>query len=728
MKKRFQPAEDRVADRGRQQQMGAGDRGEATTLTGRAQARRPTPEEPEVPALESMPAGRPWPLGAEWVQEENAFNFALYSRHATGVTLLCYSEQDPIKPVFEFRFQYPAHKTGRIWHCRIPAAELRSAAFYAYRVEGPREPERGQRFDPEKVLLDPYAPSVFFPPNFSRDACSEPGATDGRAPLGRLPKRQAEKVENGRGPRHTSRDAVVYELHVKGFTARENSGVTPEKRGTFAGLIEKIPYLQELGITIVELLPVHQFDPQEGNYWGYMTLHFFSPHQQYAHGESFTEFRAMVQAFHKAGIEVWLDVVYNHTSEAGADGPTYSYRGIDNDSYYLLTPDLRHYINDTGCGNTVRTGHTAGRVLVLESLRFWARTVGVDGFRFDLASIFSRAADGTMNVHEASLVSEISLLARLFNVRLVAEAWDIASYQLGRGFPGLAWMQWNGRFRDDVRSFVRGEPGKVGALMQRLYGSDDLFPDGLSETYRPYQSVNFLTAHDGFCLYDLVAYDQKHNEANGHHNTDGCDNNLSWNCGWEGDVNTPPEVLKLRRQQAKNFCVLLLLANGIPMIVAGDEFLNTQRGNNNPYNQDNEITWLDWARLEQNREIFRFFKHMIAFRKAHPSIGRPTFWREDISWYGTEGQPDLSHESRCLAYLLRGASVSDDDLYVMINAHWEDHDFVVQQGHATEWRRVVDTAQASPEDIAGSGREQTLKTNRYTVRARSVVVLRRAQG
>jgi glycogen operon protein len=678
--------------------------------------------------LAPIPAGRPWPLGVEWVEADDAFNFALYSRHATGVTLLCYAEKDPTKPVFEFRFQHPAHKTGSIWHCRIPANELSGAALYAYRVEGPHDPEHGHRFDPQKVLLDPYAPSVFFPPNFSREACSKPGATDGRAPLGRLPNRQAAMPAAEKGPRYSCRNAIVYELHVKGFTARANSGVTPAKRGTFAGVTEKIPYLKELGVTIVELLPVQQFDPQEGNYWGYMTLHFFSPHQQYAHGEAFDEFRAMVQAFHAAGIEVWLDVVYNHTAEGDQNGPTYSYRGIDNDSYYLLTSDLRHYINDTGCGNTVRTGHPAGRVLVLESLRFWARKMGVDGFRFDLASIFSRAADGTMGVHEAPLVAETGLLARLFNVRLVAEAWDISSYQLGRGFPGMAWLQWNGRFRDDVRSFVRGEPGKVGALMQRLYGSDDLFPDGLQDTRRPHQSINFLTAHDGFCLYDLVAYDQRHNEPNGHNNCDGCDNNLSWNCGWEGEENAPEAVLALRRQQAKNFCALLLLSNGIPMIVAGDEFLNTQRGNNNPYNQDNEITWLDWSRLEQHREVFRFFKLMIAFRKAHPSIGRATFWREDVTWYGADGPPDPGVESRCLAYVLHGASVGDDDLCVMINAHWEDQRFTVQEGQPSEWRRVVDTARTSPEDIVESGSEPNLKAASYAVRARSVVVLRKERG
>ena len=676
--------------------------------------------------MTAVAAGSPWPFGVQWLEADDAFNFSLYSRHATGVTLLCYTEEDPARPVFEFRFQHPTHKTGNVWHCRIAASELHGATLYGYRVEGPYEPELGYRFDPQKVLLDPYAPSVFFPPDFSREACARAGRTDGRAPLGRLPGNTPAVPLTESARRHTSQDAIIYELHVKGFTARTNSGVTPAKRGTFAGVTEKIPYLKELGVTVVELLPVHQFDPQEGNYWGYMTLHFFSPHQSYAHGEGFEEFRTMVQAFHAAGIEVWLDVVYNHTAEGDTTGPTYSYRGVDNSSYYLLTPDRRHYINDTGCGNTMRTGHPSARVLVLESLRFWA-AMGVDGFRFDLASIFSRAADGTMNVHEASLVSELSLFAHLHNVRLVAEAWDIASYQLGRAFPGIGWLQWNGRFRDDVRSFVRGEPGKVGALMQRLYGSDDLFPDGIHETCRPHQSINFVTAHDGFCLYDLVAYDRKHNEANGHGNTDGTDDNRSWNCGVEGDANATEAVLALRRRQAKNFCALLMLANGVPMIAAGDEFLNTQRGNNNPYNQDNDITWLDWARLEANREVFRFFKLMIAFRKSHACIGRPIFWREDVLWHGPDGQVDLGYESRCLAYTLRGASVGDDDLYVMINGHWEDHTFAVAEGQTSDWRRVVDTARPSPEDIVEPEDEPTLETASYLVRARSVVVLRREQ-
>jgi len=674
-------------------------------------------------AAEQISPGNPWPFGVKWIEADNAFNFSIYSKYATGLVLLLFTEKEPAYPVFEFRFRHPAHKTGSIWHCSIPAGKLEGATLYGYRVEGPFNPEHGHRFDPQKVLLDPYAPSVYFPPGFSRDKCIQPGTTDGFAPLGRLPGKQTFNRPAENAPRHTSRDAIVYELHIKGFTAHVNSGLTSEKRGTFAGLIEKIPYLKDLGVTIVELLPVHQFDPQEGNYWGYMTLHFFSPHQQYAHGEAFVEFRAMVKAFHEAGIEVWLDVVYNHSSETDENGPTYCLRGIDNKSYYLLTPDMKKYINDTGCGNTIRTGHPAGRVLVLESLRFWAQDMGIDGFRFDLASIFSRASDRTMNLHESSLVSEISLLARHNNFRLVAEAWDIASYQLGRTFPGLAWYQWNGKFRDDIRSVVRGEAGKVNDLMQRLYGSNDLFPDGLYETCRPHQSINFVTAHDGFCLYDLVSYDKKHNDPNGHNNTDGTDDNRSWNCGSDGDDNLTDAVMALRRQQVKNFCTLLFLANGVPMIVAGDEFLNTQRGNNNPYNQDNEITWLDWSRLELNREVFRFFKLMIAFRKSHPSIGRPVFWREDVTWFGPEGLPETGSESRCLAYLLQGASFNDNDLYVMINSHWEDHNFTIPAGQDYEWHRVVDTALPYQEDILEPGNEPLLESTCYNVRARSMVVL-----
>ncbi len=416
------------------------------------------------------------------------------------------------------------------------------------------------------------------------------------------------------------------------------------------------------------------------------------------------EFREMVKAFHGAGIEVWLDVVYNHTSEAGADGPTYSYRGIDNKSYYLVRQGTGEYINDTGCGHTMNCAHPVVRALILSSLNYWAENMHVDGFRFDLASIFTRTLDGSVNTLDPALIGEIGLLGYMRDVRVVAEAWDIGSYLLGRSFPGLMWRQWNGKFRDDIRSFVKGDEGMVGALMRRLYGSDDLFPDGPVEVYRPYQSVNFITAHDGFCLYDLVAYNEKHNEANGHNNTDGTNDNLSWNCGWEGDSRVSREVMALRRQQVKNFFCLLMLANGTPMFCAGDEFMNTQKGNNNPYNQDNEITWLDWDLLEHNRDMFRFFKCMIEFRKAHPSIGRGRYWREDVQWYGTTAGMDLSRDSRSLAYFLRGARLRDNDLYVLINAYWEDLIFTIQEGQAEEWRRVVDTSLASPEDIAETGK------------------------
>jgi glycogen operon protein len=575
-------------------------------------------------------------------------------------------------------------------------------------VEGPSDAVH--RFDADKVLLDPFAENVFFPAGFSREAAKQPGPNDGQAPLGVLPGKKTPRDRALRGPRHTH-DTVVYELHVKGFTARANSGVAAARRGTFRGLIDKIPYIKELGVTVVELLPVHQFDPQEGNYWGYMTLNFFAPHQGYAAGDAVSEFREMVRAFHDEGIEVWLDVVYNHTCEGDRTGPTYSFRGLDNASYYVVQPD-GVYRNDSGCGNMTRCAHPVVRALVLRSLRHWAREMGVDGFRFDLASVFARDIDGNVDHEFPALIQEISALTEPYDVRLVAEAWDIGAYLLGRAFPGLTWRQWNGKYRDDLRSFVRGDPGMVAALMRRLYGSDDLFPDGPGDVYRPYQSVNFITAHDGFCLYDLVAYNQKRNEANGHNNTDGADHNLSWNCGWEGDEGAPADVIALRRQQVKNFFCLLMLSNGTPMFCAGDEFLHTQRGNNNPYNQDNEITWIDWSLLETNRDMFRFFQHMIAWRKAHPSIGRTRYWREAVTWHGADGPVDFSPQSRCLAYGLRG----ETDLYAMINGGVAPIRFRIQA--PGPWTRVVDT---SLPDIV----RDRVQGPDYEVAGRSVVVLER---
>ena len=666
--------------------------------------------------------GSPAPLGSTWVEAEQAWNFALYSRRATGLTLLLYGEHNFNEPVHEICLDPLRNKTGRIWHCFVREDHAPGARYYAYRVDGPWSPAHGDRFRPRKVLLDPFAQGVYFPATFSREAAKRPEANDGGAPLGVLPRsRPSVHWEDAPAPRH-AHDAVIYELHVKGFTAHASSGVASENRGRFLGLIEKIPYLKALGITVVELLPVQQFDPQEGNYWGYMPLNFFAPHHLYAVRDGADEFRTMVKAFHDAGIEIWLDVVYNHTCEGDEKGPTYSLRGIDNASFYLLYPD-GSYRNDSGCGNTTRCAHPIMRVLILRSLRRWAEEMRVDGFRFDLASILARDRQGNVQMDEAPVISEITALAAQWDVRLVAEAWDIGAYLLGRSYPGLMWRQWNGQFRDDLRAFIKGDSGKVGALMRRLYGSDDLFPDGVGDAYRPYQSINFITAHDGFCLYDLVAYNNKHNDANGHDNRDGTDQNLSWNCGWEGDDGAPGEVLTLRRQQAKNCCCLLMLANGTPMFCAGDEFLRTQGGNNNPYNQDNETTWLNWTRLDQNRDVFRFFQRMIAFRKAHRSIARYRYWREDVRWYGSTGGVDLSQQSRSLAYCLRGARFGEGDLYVMVNAHWQPLPFRVQEGRAATWGRVIDTSLPSPADIVDPGNEVPLSSLEYEVAPRSVVVL-----
>ncbi len=670
--------------------------------------------------------GSPCPLGVSFVAVQHAWNFALYSKHATAVTLHLYHENDTQTPYYSYVFKPRLNKSGRVWHCRIPAATVDGAHYYAYQVDGPFDLSEGHRFDRQKLLLDPYSRAVFFPPDFQRLAAIQPGSNIGKAPLGVL----HTDVGAGQPPpvqqQHTH-DLILYELHVRGFTRRDNAGVATSKRGTFPGLVEKIPYLQSLGITAVELMPVFQFDPQENNYWGYMPLSFFAPHHLYGSAGSpatlLVEFRDMVEAFHRADIEVILDVVYNHTGEGNENGPTYSFRGIDNTTYYLLEDNRRYYRNDAGTGNVLHTANRYVRSMVLDSLRYWVREMGVDGFRFDLASIFTRNSDGSVNLKDAPIISAIRSDPDLARVRLIAEAWDISSYQLGRTFPGISWRQWNGKFRDDMRRFVRSDGGMINALMQRLYGSDDLFPDSLIEAYHAYQSINFITAHDGFTLYDLVSCNEKHNEANGQGNTDGSDRNYSWNGGWEGDINVPDAVMYLRKRQVRNFCCLLMLSNGTPMIRAGDEFMQTQSGNNNAYNQDNEISWLDWDLLDSHQDIFRFFRKMIAFRKAHPSLGRSRFWREEVRWYGVGPEVDRSRDSHSLAFYLNGASQDDGDIYVMINAWWNDLVFTIQEGTANAWFRVVDTALDSPHDIVEPGQEIPLQELDYRVKARSVVVL-----
>jgi isoamylase len=674
--------------------------------------------------------GSPLPLGVTWLEEEQAFNFALHSEHAESLTLLLFSSAELVSPIFTFRFDFLHNKSGQVWHCRLPVQDIGEARYYAYSASGENLPGL-HGFDPQKVLLDPYARSIFFPPAFDRELAMREGANAGHAPLGVLTAHRPVIDGPGERPPHHESDAVIYELHVRGFTRNPNSGIDPSRAGTYAGLAEKIPYLKELGITIVELMPVFQRDPQEGDYWGYMPLNFFSPHAQYAStrgaDEQHLEFRSMVEAFHQAGIGVVLDVVYNHTCEGDHRGPIYSFKGLDATGYYMLSSDpTSPYSNFSGTGNTLNFGEGHVRMMVMESLRHWKQEMHIDGFRFDLASVFSRNADGSLNWRDAPIFSEIGADPELGKLRLIAEPWDVGAYQLGRGFPGVTWLQWNGRFRDDTRRFIKGDAGMVSDLMRRIYGSDDLFPDNRDDAYHAYQSVNYVTSHDGFTLYDLVSFDQKHNWRNGHDNQDGTNDNYSWNCGHEGVDAVPPAVLALRRKQVKNFCCLLFLSNGTPMFRAGDEFLNTQFGNNNPYNQDNEIGWLDWDQAQANRDIFRFFQKMIAFRKAHPSLCRSRFWREDVAWYGTGPSADLSPDSRTLAFCLHGASQRDDDLYVMINAYWEALEFNLQEGAAHEWQRIVDTALPSPDDFSDPG--ATLQSAGYQVAPRSIVVLLRPSG
>jgi len=694
-------------------------RGNGTAPVTAPVGRRPTWEQSEGSSL---------PLGATWIEAEQAFNFAVHAEHAESITLMLYAPPDLVNPSFVYRLDFLRNKSGRIWHCRIPLSEIGDARYYGYSVSG-EAVSYIHSFDPQKVLLDPYATCVCFPPEFDRTLAMREGSNAGKAPLGVLPSPSPTFDWQGSDYPYHESDAVICELHVKGFTKNPNSGVDQSRAGTYAGLIEKIPYLKELGVTVVELMPIFQRDPQEGDYWGYMPLNFFAPHSQYSStgpDEQHVEFKNMVKAFHQAGIGVVLDVVYNHTCEGDHRGPIYSYKGFDSASYYMTSPDPTNpYANYSGTGNTLNFGRGHVRKMVMDSLRYWKREMHIDGFRFDLASVFSRNSDGSLNWGHAPIFAEIAADPELGKLRLIAEPWDTGAFQLGRGFPGITWLQWNGRFRDDVRRFVKGDSGMVPDVMRRLYGSDDLFPDDRANAYHAYQSVNFLTSHDGFTLYDLVSYNTKHNGANGNNNQDGMDANYSWNCGYEGDKGASAEVLALRRRQVKNFFCLLMLSNGIPMFRAGDEFLNTQFGNNNPYNQDNETGWLDWSQLQANRDVFRFFKNMISFRKQHPSLSRSRFWREDVTWYGTGEKADLSHESHSLAFCLHGASQEDDDIYVMINAFWEKLDFQIQEGAAKEWKVIVDTSLSSPNDFSNTG--EPMQTSSYSAAPRSVVVLVRVR-
>ncbi len=673
--------------------------------------------------------GSPWPLGSTWLPEEDAYNFALFARHARAVRLCLFLSPDDTVAFLVLELQPSCHKSDDIWHCRVTASTAGAATCYSYHVDSLDGwlAGEGVLFPAGKELLDPYAREIALPDAFDRYASMGNGPNTGKAILAQLPHRHDDAFDwaNDRRPEHEG-DLVLYEMHLRGFTRNENSHVGSSQAGRYLGVIEKIPYLQELGITAVELMPIFQFEPDSENYWGYMPIGFFSPHCSYASSaaSAVAEFRTMVKALHTANIEVILDVVFNHTAEAGADGPCFGMKGIDNTTYYLTDGIPPHtYLDFSGTGNTLNAANRAVRKMVLDSLRFWVKEMHVDGFRFDLASVFARNSDGTLNMGVPPIFAEMAADPELAGVRLIAEPWDAGgAYQLGQNFPGQSWSQWNGKFRDDIRRFVRGEAGLIEAVMRRIYGSDDLFPDDLHNAKHPYQSVNYCASHDGFTLYDSVAYEQKHNEANGANNLDGPAENLSWNCGFEGDAGAPSAVLRLRRQQVKNFCALLMLSNGVPMFRMGDEFLQTQNGNSNPWNQDNATSWLDWDRLQSNQDVYRFFRLMIDFRKKH-SIARSRFWRNDVRWYGVAGEPDRSWESRSLAFYLRSFEGNGADLYVMINMYWEDLQFQVQE--KAGWQRVIDTSADSPGDILESPQSIAVE-HVQTVKARSIVVLTRA--
>lgn len=650
--------------------------------------------------------GRCLPLGATAVPD--GVNFSLLSRHGTAVFLVVY----PLAggdPLAEISLHPRRNRTGDHWH--IMVGGLPPAFCYGWRVDGPLG--AGHRYDPDVVLIDPSATVLSNGARWGERR--EPSArfTSTRSVFLRRPFNWQEDAPLLTPPE----DSIIYELHVRGFTCHPSSFVA--QPGTFAGIVEKIPYLRDLGVTALELLPIHEFDecdcpfenPYTGerhrNFWGYNSIAFAAPKAAYAasgpeHGQ-INEFRAMVRALHDAGIEVILDVVFNHTGEGDDRGRTYSYRGLDNQLYYMIQPSGR-YLNFSGCGNTVNCNHPVVRQLLLNCLRFWVADMHVDGLRFDLASVMGRDYQGNVLVEPpvVELIAEDSVLA---DTKLIAEPWDAAGlYQVGR-FPfGRRWSEWNGQYRDQVRRFWRGEPGLAGALATRLCGSADLY----ETTGRgPRHSLNFITCHDGFTLWDLVSFNQKHNWANGESDRDGTNENYSWNCGVEGPTDDP-RVLELRRRQARNLLATLLLSQGAPMLLAGDEFLRTQGGNNNAWCQDNAVSWLDWTLVTKNADFLRFAREAIALRKRHTALRRRHFFRGngDVIWHGTApNRPDFSEGSRTLALVLDGRKTGrepDRDFYMAFNSWHEALPFVVPPSpRGKPWRRAIDTALASPLDIVG---------------------------
>ena len=677
--------------------------------------------------------GHAFPIGATVYPD--GVNFSLYSKMATKVELLFFADADATEASDVFLLDKKQFTTGFYWHIFIPG--IQSGQIYAYRVHGPYAPAEGHRFEPEKVLLDPYSKSVVVPKTYNRKQAGLEGRDNvAGAMKSVVVDTQNYDWEGDQFPRHPFPRTIIYELHVGGFTKHPNSGLAEEERGTYAGLIKKIPYLKGLGITAVELLPVFQFDVQDAppdriNYWGYCPVSFFAPHRAYSSSQTplgpIDEFRDMVKALHKAGIEVILDVVYNHTSEGNQWGPTFCYKGIGNQTYYILQEDQSAYADYSGTGNTFNANHSVVRRLIVDSLRYWVSEMHVDGFRFDLASILSRDEYGTP-LKNPPILWEIETDPILAETKLIAEAWDAAGlYQVG-SFIGNRWKEWNGSFRDDVRRFFRGDSHTVSQFASRILASPDLYGH---KQQHPEASINFVTCHDGFTLNDLVSYNEKHNEANGEDNQDGLNENQSWNCGVEGPT-TNLAIEQLRLQQIKNFFATTLLAYGTPMLLMGDEIRRTQHGNNNAYCQDNELSWFDWDAVQNHMGLIRFVKVLIAIRlnrdvsHEDPDLPLDEFLNQRLEWHGVHlNQPDwgdASHSIACTVWTYTGTFF----LHLIFNAYHEDLTFAlpsVEELGGKHWYRLIDTSLPSPQDISRYEDAEIVQGNSYLVKARSIVVV-----
>jgi isoamylase len=691
-------------------------------------ATRPTASSRAGGRLRTEP-GEAAPLGATVTPDGVAFS--VYSKHATGMDLLLFDHVDDRIPGRVVTLDPTVNRTADYWHVHV--AGLDPGQLYGFSARGPWAPELGQRFDPDRVLLDPYGRGVLVPDGYRR--VPNRTADDEAIPMKSVVLDLSEYDWEGDEPiGRPFRETIVYEAHVKAFTAHPSSGVASDRRGTYRGFIEKIPYLVDLGVTAVELLPVFAFDRLAApaglvNAWGYQPVSFFAPHGAYAVRRDGSgpadEFRDLVKALHRAGLEVILDVVYNHTAEGGADGPTFGFRGLADGDYYLLDAE-GDYLDYSGTGNTLRANDTIVRRLILDSLRYWVREMHVDGFRFDLAAVLSRGRDGNPT-KDPSTLWDIESDPVLAGTKLIAEAWDAGGlYEVGT-FVGDRWVEWNGRFRDDVRGFVKGDPGLARAAALRFLGSPDIYGPRQRE---PQVSLNFVTCHDGFTLEDLVSYDEKHNEANGEANRDGADDNRSWNSGVEGPT-TDPTIDALRRRQIKNLLTFELLSLGAPMLLMGDEVRRSQGGNNNAYCLDDPTVWFDWTALDRHAEIRRFTtalthlrRRMVSAFDAADGAGLTDLLRAaDVTWSGVHvGAPDLDEDSHSVAITARSAA---GDVHVILNAYWEPLTFEVPAaaGLTAEWRRILDTTLAPPEDIVTDLSDAAPVGETYEVGPRSVVVL-----